>query len=292
MTVPVDGEYFEIRVELPKGFAETFCDFVVENLTTGLVLEDEEGSDQTGVIFYLPTSQSDGPELVDRFLSDHAGEAGGQSAVVSQKKVEAASWIELYRESVRLIRISGDLIVRPNWIGATDDKYQIILEPKMAFGTGSHATTRSSLKLVREKFQADSRFLDMGCGSGILSILADQMGASYIKAVDYDLTAVANCRENFDLNGVGTPYDIVTGSIEKCERDVPYGFVCANIIRTTILSMLPQLLRLTSEGGWLILSGLLEKDEASITAALHEHHQSEFDILRDEEWLSYSVRKQ
>ena len=291
MATPVPEEYVEIRVELPKGLIETFCDFVVENLTSGLVLEDEEGSELTGVIFYLPAGEAERVALVDQFLAEHSAETAGRSPVIKRTSVEAASWIERYRESVELIRITDDLIVRPNWIAATDDKYQLVLEPKMAFGTGSHATTRSGLKIIREKFQPGSRFLDMGCGSGILSILADQMGATYIKAIDYDLTAVDNCRENFDINQVRTPFDIVTGSIEKCERDEPYGFVCANIIRTTILSMLPRLLRLTTDGGCLVLSGLLDKDETAISNALEDHQQSDFDILRDEDWLSYSVRK-
>jgi len=291
MVASVPEEYVEIRVELPKGLTDAFCDFVVENLTSGLVLEDEEDSDLTGIIFYLPVSEAERAALVDQFLADHATETAGQAPVIKKTTVEAASWIERYRESVELIRLTDDLIVRPNWIPATDDKYQLVLEPKMAFGTGSHATTRSSLRIIREKFKSGNRFLDMGCGSGILSILADQMGADYIKAVDYDLTAVANCKENFALNQVQTPFDIMTGSIEKCEGDEPYGFVCANIIRSTILSILRQLLRLTTNGGWLVLSGLLEKDETVITTALKDHHQSDFDILHDEGWLSYLVRK-
>ncbi len=291
MTVTNPQEYVEIRVDLPLKLVEPFCDFVVENLTTGLVLEDEEDSDRTGVIFYLLAVEADRVSLVDQFLADHAGESVEQPPVIKKTTVEAASWIDRYRKSVELIRIADDLIVRPSWIDATDDKYQLVLEPKMAFGTGSHATTRSSLQLVREKFQAGQRFLDMGCGSGILSILADQMGASFIKAIDYDLTAIDNCEENFKLNSVKTPFEIQTGSIEKCELDEQFDFACANIIRTTIMSMLGQLLNLTATGGWLILSGLLEKDEAAISGALNDYGQSDFDILRDVGWLSYSVRK-
>jgi len=154
----------------------------------------------------------------------------------------------------------------------------------MAFGTGTHATTRSSLGIIRRNFKSGMRFLDMGCGSGILSILADQMGASYIKAIDYDLAAIANCRENFEINQVSTAHDVVAGSIEKCEQD-------ANIIRSTILTMLGSLLRLTVDGGWLVLSGLLDKDEDAVAGALREHGQDDFSITRDENWLTYSVRK-
>ena len=131
----------------------------------------------------------------------------------------------------------------------------------------------------------------MGCGSGILSILADQMGASYIKAVDYDLAAIVNCRENFEINQVSAAHDVVAGSIEKCEQDEPYQFVCANIIRSSILTMLGSLLRLTADGGRLVLSGLLDKDEEAVSGALGEHGQDDFSIMCDEDWLTYSIRK-
>jgi len=131
----------------------------------------------------------------------------------------------------------------------------------------------------------------MGCGSGILSVLADQMGAAYIKAVDYDLAAVANCRENFEINGVRTPHEILVGSIEKCGRDEPYHCVCANIIRTTIITMLDRLLHLTLPDGILVLSGLLEKDESPIADALRGYGQTSFQTYRDEEWLTFTVEK-
>ncbi len=122
-------------------------------------------------------------------------------------------------------------------------------------------------------------------------MLASQMGASYIKAIDYDLTAVNNCRENFEINRVETPHEIQFGSIDKCERDAPYDFVCANIIKSTILPILPRLIRLTLPDGILVLSGMLTQDESEVTAAVFENHESRFEILRDDKWLTYTVFK-
>lgn len=289
MPQPVPEAYLEIRVDLPRELVELACDFIIENIATGIVLEDEEGAPHTTVIFYVPESETRYRGLLTEFLSRHLHVTVERLPEIRSRRVANADWLDKYRDSIKLIRIADDLVVRPSWVEATKDKYQIVLEPKMAFGTGSHATTRSCLLIVREKFRPGSRFLDMGCGSGILSILADQMGAAYIKAIDYDLAAVANCRENFDINRVRAPHEIMIGSIEKCARDDPYEFTCANIIRTTILTMLDRLIRLTTPGGLLVLSGLLDKDEDAISAALIGLGQTAFAIIHDEEWLTYTV---
>jgi len=288
---PVPDAYLEVRVELPNELVDAACDFIIENLAGGVVLENEEGTGETAVIFYVPQEQPGYRARLMQFLERQVSDRPSRVPDIRERPVAGAEWLEQYRATVKLMRITDDVIVRPAWIAPTADKYQLVLEPKMAFGTGSHATTRSCLRVIRERFQAGRRFLDMGCGSGILSILADQMGAAYIKAIDYDLAAVANCRENFAINRVQAPHEVLVGSIEKCSGDAPYEFVCANIIRSTILSMLDRLLRLTTPGGVLVLSGLLEQDEGAISSALGEHQQPDVAVLRDEEWLTYIVSK-
>jgi len=291
MTAPVPQAYLEVRVELPRELVDAACDYIIEHLSSGLVLEEEEDAATTGIIYYVPENRKDHREILESFLSRQVPDRLAAVPEIRQRRVANTEWLDRYRESVKLIRITDDLIVRPPWVSPTSDRYQLILEPRMAFGTGSHATTRSCLKIIRERFQPGGRFLDMGCGSGILSVLADQMGAEFIKAVDYDLAAVANCRENFEINGVNAPHEIVVGSIEKCHRDAPYHCVCANIIRTTILTMLGRLLHLTRSEGILVLSGLLEKDEKPIAEALHNFGQPAILVHRDEEWLTFTVEK-
>jgi ribosomal protein L11 methyltransferase len=291
MVTPVPEAYLEVRVELPKELVDAACDFIIEHVASGIVLEDEEGAATTGIIFYVPEGRTEYRAMLDQFLSRQIPERLIKVPEIRERRVANTEWLNRYRESARMIRITDDLIARPSWIPPTSDRYQLILEPNMAFGTGSHATTRSCLKIIRERFQPGGRFLDMGCGSGILSVLADQMGATYIKAIDYDLAAVANCRENFEINGVQTTHDILVGSIEKCGRDNPYHCVCANIIRTTIITMLDRLLRLTLPGGILIISGLLDKDESAIADALHSYGQTDLHLHHDEEWITFTVEK-
>ena len=95
------------------------------------------------------------------------------------------------------------------------------------------------------------RVLDLGTGSGILSILADKLGATYLKAIDYDPVATDNCLENFTLNGVKAKHDVLLGSIDICDNDEPYDIVVANIIKITILPWIPQLVALHATG-WFV----------------------------------------
>lgn len=286
-------QYIEARLEVPREHADAVCNYIIDNITSGLVLEEEEASPYTGILFYVPDEKAKtyGAPLSE-YLTEILGPQTGLVPAVRERMIKNVEWTEEYRKSIQPVRIAGDIVIRPQWHPRQPDtKYDIVIEPRMAFGTGTHETTRSCLTVIRRRLKPGARFLDLGTGSGILSMLASQMGASYIKAIDYDLTAVNNCRENFDINQVDTPHDIQFGSIDKCERDRPYDFVCANIIKSTILPILPRLIRLTVPDGILVLSGMLTQDEREVTAALYENHENKFEILRDDKWLTYTVFK-
>jgi ribosomal protein L11 methyltransferase len=284
--------YTEVKLRVPREQADAVCNFIIDNITSGLVLEEEEGSRETGITFYVPGA---GDRKYRTDLGNYLEQVLPQNAVIpeiEERIIKNIEWVEQYKLSVKPIRIGDDIVVRPTWdTTETPARYEIVLEPKMAFGTGSHETTRSCLKIIRQRFRSGMTFLDLGCGSGILSILASKMGAEYILAVDYDVTAVENCRENFALNSVSTPHEIVFGSIEKCEGRRPFDFVCANIIKSVILPVLDRLLDVTLPGGVLVLSGLLPPDEAEITARLEELGQRDFTIMPDNQWLSYIIQR-
>jgi ribosomal protein L11 methyltransferase len=284
--------YLELKIQIPREHTDAVCNFIVDHIATGMVLEDEEDAPEVGILFYVADSEGEcHKEKLQQYLA--AIMPGSALPEFRQRSVKNVEWVEQYKASVQAVRIAGDVVVRPTWQPALPDaRYDIVLEPKMAFGTGSHETTRSCLTIIRERFQTGMRLLDLGTGSGILSILASQMGATYLKAIDYDLTAVQNARENVELNNVTAPHEILFGSIDKTERDEPYHFVCANIIKSTILPMLPRLCELTRPGGFLVLSGLLQQDEEEVSATLRDLGQPEFVILFDNKWLTYTVTRQ
>ena len=285
--------YSEFTIPLQPDMVESVCDFIIDNITNGLVLEDEESNEVTSIKFYVSSeNEKDIKEKLNNFFESLTSENKAKIENLSTQIVKNISWEEEYKKSVQPVWIGSDIVIVPTW--KKDEfktKYKILIEPKMAFGTGTHETTRSCLKVIREEFKPQISFLDLGCGSGILSIMAEKLGAKYIKAIDYDPIAVENCQENFELNNVETNNEICLGSIELCKNDNPYDFVCANIIRSTILEMLSELLRLTKTGGILVLSGLLEQDLDEIKTALTRFECHDTKIYPDNEWRTILVRK-
>ncbi len=285
--------FIEVSVTINLSLADPVCDFIIDNYASGLVLEDEEDSRCTTIRFYLADDDAT-PDLepLAAYVKQISPKAASEPPMISSKKVTNTEWEEQYRVSVVPVRIEPDIVVRAPWHESSPEaRYEILLEPKMAFGTGQHETTRACLKVIAQRFQKGWRFLDLGCGSGILSILADKKGAAFIKAIDYDVVAVDNCHSNFRLNNIEAPFEVLFGSIEKCSEDTPYEFVCANIIRKTILEMLPQLESLTADGGLLLLAGLLRRDESEVSARLAELGLNKFSTVLDNEWLTFVVEK-
>ena len=285
--------YDEVRLEVPRHLADAVCNFIIDNICSGLVLEEEDDSVTTGIRFYVSGESDKHRRSLDRYLAQLVDESMPAPPVITSRALRDVEWEKQYRAAVKPIRVTDDIEIRPPWDdGAPEAEHEIIIEPKMAFGTGRHETTRSCLQAIGREFRSGRRFLDIGCGSGILSILAGRMGASYIKAVDNDMVAVENCRENFALNKITTPHDILLGSIEQCRDDIPYGLVCANIIRETILELLGSLCELTDTGGTLVLSGFIDRDETEVIKRLIEAGMPRFSLLRNDEWLTYAVSKE
>lgn len=284
--------YLEVSFDVPRDYCDAVCNFIIESITGGIVLEEEDGRPEVGLRFYVPLDDVTGfRRRLDDYLEALVEQGMERLPEISTQAVHSADWEAAYRQSVRPIRVLDDVGVRPPWFDRDPEvTYDIIIEPKMAFGTGQHETTRSCLAAVRQSMHEGYRVLDVGCGSGILAVLADKLGAKYIKAIDYDAAAVDNCRENFEINEVKAGFDICLGSIEQADGDPPYEMVIANIITDTIVEMLPQLKAVTESGGVLILSGILDRYADDLDKALKRHGLHDFDIMDDNEWRTYIVR--
>lgn len=287
--------FIEASVEVPKNVSDAVCNFINENITSGLLLEGDENCDTVVIKFYIPEESDDNfrQKLSYYFQSlMEMDDTIDEEPDVKERVVENIEWEDAYRESIKGVVVSDKLIVRPPWEEYTGEyTYDIVIEPKMAFGTGTHETTKSCLEIILSTFKKNQSFLDLGCGSGILSILADKMGAKTIKAIDYDIISVENCFENFEMNDVACDYEVLHGSIELCDHDEPYDYVCANIIKSTILPMLNKLNDLTKSGGILVLSGLLDDDVEEIEEHLFKFGLSDFDLVANNEWRSFTIRK-
>jgi ribosomal protein L11 methyltransferase len=161
----------------------------------------------------------------------------------------------------------------------------IRVEPGMAFGTGTHETTRLCLAAISEHFRGGS-FLDVGTGTGVLAIAAAKLYPSArIEACDTDAVAVAVAEENARLNGVAGRINFRVGTVN--EATLSADVVCANLTADVIVSVLPALLGATC--GRLILSGILETQTEQVRARLSELGVADCDVTRDGEWVSIIV---
>ncbi len=200
------------------------------------------------------------------------------------RKVENRDWLEEWKRNWKPVE-AGRFIIAPPWseIEQIHDQLLIRIEPGMAFGTGTHETTRLCLAAIEKHFAGGS-FLDVGTGTGILAIAAAKLfPGSRIVACDTDADAVAIARENATANNVSDAIEFHVGSVDDLTASAD--LVCANLTADVILRMLPSLLNVTC--GRLILSGILDTQIDAITARLRECGITEnWEIIQDGEWVA------
>lgn len=190
------------------------------------------------------------------------------------------NWMEAWKRHYQPIPIGQRLIIVPVWLDSpSPERIPIRIDPGMAFGTGTHPTTQLCLELIETFFEEQSKIenqkskiVDIGCGSGILSIAALKLGAQTALGVDIDNEAVRNARENAEKNGIGAEFVIGQGSVaEVLEGKFPFRqapLVVANILAPVIVRLFEAgLAELVEAGGALILSGILQEQAQNVVEA-------------------------
>jgi ribosomal protein L11 methyltransferase len=201
------------------------------------------------------------------------------------REVADRDWLEEWKQNWQPVEI-GRFIIAPPWSRLDDvhDRIVIRIEPGMAFGTGTHETTRLCLDAIQKHYYGSS-FLDVGTGTGILAIAAAKLfPEAHIEACDTDETAIAIARKNAELNGVAEQINFWVGSIDDSTESVD---LVANLTAGMITSMVPTLVGVTC--GKLILSGILETQLEMVQVALHECGIDNFEITQDGEWVALIV---
>ena len=209
------------------------------------------------------------------------------------REVPDRDWLAEWKKDWQPVEV-GNFIIAPPWIesepgpvatGSARDRIVIRIEPGMAFGTGTHETTRLCLKAIERYFRGGS-FLDVGTGTGILAIAAAKMfPGARVEACDTDAEAVEIARENARLNGVGEQIDFRAGSVT--EQTSSADLVCANLTAPVIVELLPALLGATC--GRLVLSGILAEQSELVQSRLLELGAEGFQNDQDGEWIALTV---
>ena len=202
------------------------------------------------------------------------------------RAVPQRDWLEEWKQSWQPVQI-GRFIIAPPWseIDEQPDRLIIRIEPGMAFGTGTHETTRLCLNAIQQHYSGGS-FLDVGTGTGILAIAAAKLFApAHVEAYDSDEDAIAIARENAAANGVLDQINFRAGSVDDSSASAD--LVCANLTADVITQMMSILVGLSC--GKLILSGILETQIEMVQAALHACGVDDFEIVQDGEWIALIV---
>lgn len=184
---------------------------------------------------------------------------------VKEERIEEKNWNELWEKSREVMRISDGIVIKPTFkeYESAGDEIVITLDPKMSFGTGEHESTKLTLQLMEKYVNGKENVLDVGSGTGILSIAAIKLGAAYAVAVDNDPWCYHNCTENCVLNDVAERIKVFEGEIDIIPGK-DFDLVLANIQKNILLLISEKIKTKLKNNGIVILSGLLIKDEKEI----------------------------
>ena len=289
-----------------KGFAiqdaEDFNEFLEnKNGQWDYIDEDLMGLSncETRITVYLP-SNNQGVDMLASIRSMltelKAGDAekkyGRLEAELSSIREE--DWANNWKQYFKPLKVGEKLVIKPSWEEYNEDSDRIILEidPASSFGTGQHHTTRLCLELLEKSLNKDDVILDMGCGSGILSIGAMLLGAKRAVAVDIEQNAAETALENAVKNNISPElYETHFGNILSDEKlaseiDYKYDIITANIVADVLIAMKDHFVRYIKKGGTLIVSGIIEERMDEVIDALKSVGFSSPEVNIKEGWAA------
>ncbi len=213
--------------------------------------------------------------------------------------IDEEDWASSWKEHWQPQEIGDRFLIYPAWLPLPEksDRILLRLDPGVAFGTGNHATTQLCLEALEMRLDEDTKeavVVDIGCGSGILSIAAVLLGASKVYAVDVDLMAVKSARSNSHLNQIMTQQLVVEhGSVELLQQIIkePVDGIVCNILAEVIIDLVPQMSAIAKPSTWGILSGVLLEQAQSVTDTLEQHGWIVAALWRRQEWCCFNIRR-
>ena len=294
MDLGIQGVQIEDKVPLTKEDKEQmFVD----------ILPDIPEDDGTAYLtFYLDEEEDKGTILLNirKELDKMRAYLDVGACMIEESQTEDVDWVNNWKQYFHQFYID-DILVIPSWEKVEEkdsDKLVIHIDPGTAFGTGMHETTQLCIRQLKKYVKDDTVILDVGCGSGILGMLALKFGARYSVGTDLDPCAIDATHENMEVNGIRKDqYEVMIGNIID-DKDVQdkagyekYDIVAANILADVLVPLTPVIVNQMKPGGIYITSGIIEDKEETVVQAVKEAGLEVLDVTYQGEWVSVTARK-
>jgi ribosomal protein L11 methyltransferase len=282
-------DYIEIKLVVPESAEEQVSNFLTDLGSKGVWIQP--AARESTVIGYL-SGESDIHVTRASILEylDQLGELGygAKPGKVDLRRIEYKDWSEEWKRSFKPILVTDGIVILPEWDKSDfPGKIVVRIKPGMAFGTGDHATTQLCIRALAKFVNAGDRMIDVGCGSGILSILSARLGSSHALGLDIDLDAANNAEENLALNEVEDVVEIRLGTASAGIPPESFDVAVANINRMEIVESYDKIEPLVKSGGTLIFSGILDGEEGYMADFFRRQNLKDVEITRQDEWVCF-----
>ena len=267
------------------------------------ILPETEADDGVAYLsFYLEEDEDKEKVLADVRveLQDMASYLNVGACTIEESQTEDVDWVNNWKQYFHQFYVD-DILIIPSWeeVNPEDsDKMVIHIDPGTAFGTGMHETTQLCIRQIRKYTTPETTILDVGCGSGILGMLALKFGAKYSVGTDLDPCAIEATYENMEVNGISKEmYEVMIGNIidDKDVQDkVGYGkydIVVANILADVLVALTPVIVDQLKDGGIYITSGIIDDKEETVVEAVKAAGLEVLEVTYQGEWVSVTARK-
>ncbi|MFW6264818.1 MAG: 50S ribosomal protein L11 methyltransferase [Bacillota bacterium] len=280
----------EVIIEINKEAAEASANILNEFGAGGVVFDSKKDKEILKAYFY---DDQDFPDLMENIkekinkLKDFGLARGVVLYTINETRHE--DWANSWHEYFKAIKVGNNFIISPSWEKAIDtDRMLIEIDPGMAFGIGSHETTQMCIELLEKYIQANDtidNMLDIGTGTGILSIVAAYLGIDDITGIDIDPAAVSAAQKNIEINQVQNKVKIIKGDLGKDITGV-YSIITANLLPNLIMDLLPSIPVLMDKNSILILSGIIREKRDMIIKKMDSLKLKSIEETYNNEWLS------
>ncbi|MEZ5057102.1 MAG: 50S ribosomal protein L11 methyltransferase [Saprospiraceae bacterium] len=272
--------YFKYEITCAEDLSEILIAFLAEYPFDSF-MEFEKGFNA-----YLPERD------YDPSLDQHLNQLQSDFPFTFQSFfIEGKNWNQEWEKHFDPIIVDDFCGIRAEFHPSLENvKHELVINPKMAFGTGHHETTRMMIRQMRSLDLEGKSVLDYGAGTGILAILAIHLGAAHCEGLEIETMACENAVENCSINGVGEQVKMICGKLDNSEGN-SFDIILANINRNVILESLPTLFSKLNPGGVMLTSGYIQEDIQKMEAAFLNHKFSLENRMEEGNWICHRVHK-